>query len=773
MNDFYAHSLEDRSVTDWEPLQHHLRDVAELAGRFASAFNAGDWASLLGWWHDVGKYSAQFQAYLKFENGLEVDPSEYAGRVDHATAGAQHAVEIFPREGRILAYCIAGHHAGLADALSRSGSSGLADRLQKQIPDFSKTPEEILASRTLGNPALSFQHGCHKRAAFQLSLFTRMLFSCLVDADWLATEAFMSPDRKVQRPTNLPTLMEMRTTLDQHLAALKTSAETTVGKARTEVLSACRSMAVQQPGLFSLTVPTGGGKTLSSLAFALKHAEANDLSRVIYAIPFTSIIEQTASVFRDVFRELPDGAVLEHHSSVDPDRRTMTSRLASENWDAPLVVTTNVQLFESLYAAKTSRCRKLHRICNSVIILDEAQSIPVELLEPTLAIIRELVADYGCTVVLCTATQPAILKREGFEIGLENVTEIVPQPERLYETMKRVSVRSIGPQSDDEIVERLAEHEQFLCIVNTRPHASRLYQALSLTRGRRPGRHVDDSYNSLVCDHWVNELFHLSTFMCGQHRHDTLQTIRQRLYDNQPCQVISTQLIEAGVDVDFPIVFRALTGVDSIAQAAGRCNREGKQPAGEVVVFEPTEIQLRGYLKSVADSAAELIAGQDHSNLDLLDLDIVQQYFQLHYHKHRGGNSFKNDGWDKRDVMSCFPAPMSRMHFNFRTAAERFRWIEDTSETVFVPYEDGAGLIDRLREIDGSPQHTSELRKLLRRLQRYSVGLYTNVFNAMVGTDIEILESGYAVLVNPTCYEKNVGFRIDNQGFHEPETLII
>ncbi len=261
--------------------------------------------------------------------------------------------------------------------------------------------------------------------------------------------------------------------------------------------------------------------------------------------------------------------------------------------------------------------------------------------------------------------------------------------------------------------------------------------------------------------------------MCGQHRHDTLQEIRQRLRDNQPCQVISTQLIEAGVDVDFPIVFRALTGIDSIAQAAGRCNREGKQPVGEVVVFEPTDIKLKGYLRSVADSAAELIAGQNSENLDLLDLDIVRQYFQLHYHKHRGGNTSKDDGWDKRDVMSCFPAPMNKMHFNFRTAAERFRWIEDASETVFVPYGEGTILIERLREIGSNPHGTGELRKLLRRLQRYSVGLYTNVFKSMVGTDIEILESGYAVLVNTTCYDKHVGFRIDNQGFHEPETLII
>lgn len=772
MTSCYAHSLEARPTTDWEPLEHHLRDVAKLASQYAAAFKAADWGELLGWWHDVGKYSAEFQAYLKFENGFEAHLEQYVGRVDHSTAGAQHCVTMFPDEGRLLAYCIAGHHAGLADELSSSGTSGLSDRLRKKIPDFSVAPGEILAARKLSHPILSFQHGCQKRAAFQLSLFTRMLFSALVDADFLATEAFMSPDRTTQRSADMPTPTQMRTTLDQHLSSLNTSTETVVGKARSEVLAACRKTALQKPGLFSLTVPTGGGKTLSSLAFALKHAEANSLSRVIYAIPFTSIIEQTASVFRNVFHSLTDGAVLEHHSSVDLDRETVTSRMASENWDAPLVVTTNVQLFESLYASKTSRCRKLHRICNSVIILDEAQSIPVELLEPTLAVIRELVADYGCTVVLCTATQPAILKRGGFDIGLEGSTEIVPEPERLYKTMKRVSVRSIGPQSDDEIVARLAGDPEFLCIVNTRPHAARLYQALRLTRDRRTEPLGTKVLNNRVADDRSKGLFHLSTFMCGQHRHDTLEEIRQRLRDNQPCQVISTQLIEAGVDVDFPVVYRALTGIDSIAQAAGRCNREGKLSIGDVVVFDPTDIKLRGYLKSTADSAAELIAGQNSDDLDLLDLDIVQQYFQLHYHKHRGGNYRKDDGWDQRDVMSCFPAPMKKMHFNFRTAAERFRWIEDTSETVFVPYEDGEKLIERLRVIDGDPSRTSELRNLLRRLQRYSVGLYTNVFNSLVGTDIEIMDSGYAVLVNTTCYDKDTGLRTDLQGFHEPETLI-
>ena len=744
---YFAHTLSDKDIAKWEILSEHLTSVASLARNFGSGFNADQWGEIAGLWHDLGKYSDEFQAYLKHETGFDLHCADYVGRVDHSTAGAQHAVATLGTPGRILAYCIAGHHAGLADSTADSGTSSLAKRLSKEIKSYSAAPDELLTQPALPNPKLTLSHGDKRRAAFQLGLFTRMLFSCLVDADFLATESFMSPGRAKARPTDANQLPNMLEALDRKIAELQPASETVVSRARADVVAACRSQASLEPGLFSLTVPTGGGKTLSSLAFALQHAVAHDKRRIIYAIPFTSIIEQTANVFRGMFDELSSDIVLEHHSNTDPDSDTVRSRLASENWDAPLVVTTNVQLFESLFASRTSRCRKLHRIVNSVIILDEAQCIPVDLLEPTLAVIRELVEDYGCTIVLCTATQPAIVKAEDFPIGLSNVREIISQPRKLYDTMKRVEVQQLGKLTDTEVVEQMQRHDRFLCIVNTRPHAARLFAALD-----------DESEGT----------FHLSTFMCGQHRSDVLDEIRDRLNRDLPCRVVSTQLIEAGVDVDFPVVFRALTGADSIAQAAGRCNREGKLERGAVYVFDPVDIRLRGYLRSIADSTSELLG--DRTDVDLLDLDTMQEYFQLHYYKRRGGDVRANDGWDRRDVMGCFPPPMNNLHFNFATAAERYRWIDDTSKTVFVPYGgEGKQLLEALRAAIEQPPS----RRLLRKLQRYSVGLYERVFNSMVGTDIELLENGHAVLLNNTCYDNRLGFRSDLGGFHEPETLVL
>lgn len=739
--DFYAHSLAGRPTEEWEPLEEHLQAVAELAGEFAAKFGAREWGRVAGLWHDVGKYSHKFQAYLLTQNGLEAHLEQHS-KVDHSTAGAQHAHRSIQPWGRLLAYVLAGHHAGLADATGTRAS--LDARLQNTaIERYDATPAELLQSMDLSPPALTIDVADQSRAAFQLSLFTRMLFSCLVDADFLATEKFMSPDRAKQRPQESEMLEKMEVELDAHLAELAASATPNeVGLARQEVLAACRAAAEQPPGLFSLTVPTGGGKTLASLAFAVSHARRYGFDRVIYAIPFTSIIEQTGDVFRSVFSQLGDGVVLEHHSNVDPEdlkKQTPLSRLATENWDAPLVVSTNVQLFESLFAARTSSCRKLHNLVGSVIILDEAQTLPVDLLRPCLALLRELATDYRCSIVLCTATQPALARRDGFSIGLEGVREIISEPAQLYRAMKRVDVRSIGQVTDDQLVERLLAEESFLCIVNTRPHAARIFDRLRQKTKESAG------------------LFHLSTYLCGQHRSELIAEIRGRLSRDEPCRVVSTQLIEAGVDVDFPVVYRALSGIDSIAQAAGRCNREGKRSRGVVYVFEPLEVRLRGYLASVAATAGEVAPNFD----DLLDPDAVNQYFELHYWKQTGENR-----WDARQVMDCFPTPVQEFAYNFRTAAERFRMIDDAAKNVFVPYRSKAKrLIKKLRREGPS-------RWLLRRLQRYSVGVYEHIYAKMLGSDIEELPGGYAVLINPDGYDKQLGLRVDRVGFYEPETLI-
>ena len=774
----YAHTIQDQPPEVWEPLEDHLQLVAQYCSGFADAFHAKDFGKVLGMWHDLGKYSKEFQAYLHLENGFEAHLENVATskRVDHSTAGAQLANRLFGNHpyGRILAYCIAGHHSGLADSMSTSGASGLDQRLTKKIADVCGAPVALQQKPDLpAEPPIALG-GDAALVCFQLSFLTRMLFSCLVDADYLATEAFVSPTTAVERKVDLPSLAVLRKKLDQHLQQLSDGKNGTVAEARAEVLNACRDSSSQSRGLYSLTVPTGGGKTLSSLAFGLAHAEIQAMERVIYAIPFTSIVEQTANVFRSVFTDVSDEMILEHHCNTDPDRETPTTRLVTQNWDAPIVVTTNLQLFESLFAARTSSCRKLHNICNSVIILDEVQAIPVDLLQPVLAAIQELVRNYGCTVVLCTATQPAFNRSDDFRIGLTNITEIIPNPSKLFERLKRVQISHIGKQTDEELCRRLATHDQFLCIVNTRAHAAKLFDCL--TRGHRPGSSSTlQSEDDMTFSHGLNEcdqgeadgLFHLSTLMCGQHRKRVLDTIRQRLRDGIPCQVISTQLIEAGVDVDFPFVFRAVAGIDSIAQAAGRCNREGRRASGQVFVFEPTEIKLHGYLRATADSAAELMADLPKDNMDLLNQHIVRRYFDLHFWRHK-------ERWDAKHVMSCFPDPYQKTQFNFQTAAKRFCWIDDVSETVFVPYDqESRKLINQVRRLQNDPQLIGKFRKVLRRLQRYSISLFPCIFKAMVGTDIEVLDSGYAILINETCYDRNLGLRPDKSGYHEPDSLII
>lgn len=538
---YFAHSLPSQPCSQWELLSTHLAEVADMAGQFAGVFGASSWGATLGLWHDVGKYSKAFQDYLRGRPDLAGEDADAAGRVDHSTAGAQHAMKVLKEPDliavRLLACCIAGHHSGLLDSGSEAKADergNLAHRLKKTIEPWNAAPGELLAAPTL--PAPPFTWMFHD-GGFQLAMFGRMLFSCLVDADFLCTERFMERARTEARRSAPPKWDEWARRADRYVSDMQRSAtadtcanvpHSSVNEHRAHVYRRCTEAAVLKPGFFSLTVPTGGGKTLASFAFALKHAAQHGLGRIIYALPYTSIIEQNVKVLRGVLGD--DGSqVLEHHSNLDPEKETYWGRLASENWDAPVVVTTNVQLLESLFANRTSRCRKLHRLARSVIILDEAQSLPVDLLRPCLAALAELVRNYGATIVLCTATQPAIVKREGFAIGLEHVTEIIDQPQALYEALRRVDVKYVDELSPAALADRLAELPQALCIVDTRNRAAELFK--------------------LVRERGV-EAIHLSAAMCPAHRSPLIDRIKAMLKAGQPCRVISTQLIEAGVDVD-------------------------------------------------------------------------------------------------------------------------------------------------------------------------------------------------------------------------------
>jgi CRISPR-associated endonuclease/helicase Cas3 len=512
----------------------------------------------------------------------------------------------------------------------------------------------------------------------------------------------------------------MRQVLDAHMVAKTASAmPTSVNTLRADILRQCRDKAALPAGFFSLTVPTGGGKTLSSLAFALGHAQTHGKRRVIYAIPYTSIIEQTADVFRGVFKALGNEVLIEHHSQADAADKdeTARSRLACENWDAPLVVTTNVQLLESLFAAKTSRCRKLHNIVNSIIVLDEAQQLPPEFLQPILDALNLLVKHYGVTVVLCTATQPALNSTDYFDKtknlrGLENVREIIDHPDALFAALERVQVELppdlalSTPWAD--IAAQIEQEDCVLAIVGTRKAARELHRLLP--------------HNTV----------HLSALMCGAHRKAVIDHIKTRLqakrdgHDLEPLRVVSTQLVEAGVDIDFPVVFRAMAGLDSIAQAAGRCNREGRlqenglPKKGRVVVFVPPEPPPVGHLRKAVQACTSTLHGQ---HADPLARALFATYFRQFY------SAVDLDA--KKIVEKLTINDRKTLSVQFRSAAEAFRLIDDAhSATVVVRY---AAHRDEIEKLLGMLTAGSPTRRLMRKLQRYTVTVPQRVADKMLG----------------------------------------
>ncbi len=724
--DFIAHVRKNGERWYLHALEDHLREVGRWAGESAAKLNAADWARLAGLWHDLGKYSAAFQSMIQRESGYDPEAHIETGPRNHSTAGALHAVEKLGSAGRTLAYLIAGHHAGLPDwhgdqNAGAALSTRLGQRQHLDILPLAAIPADILAPELPPLPKIPGNaDGAH--------LWLRMLFSCLVDADFLDTEAFMSPEKVAERghETNIVGLLAR---FDTHMATYVNVPLIPVNHVRADVLRQCRAKAALPPGLFSLTVPTGGGKTLASMAFALNHASAHDKRRVIYAIPYTSIIEQTATIFRDIFGD----AVIEHHSSFDPDRETAKSRLATENWDAPVVVTTNVQLFESLFAAKTSRCRKLHNLIDSVIVLDEAQTLPPELLQPCLDVLNLLAKHYGVTVVLCTATQPALTDVASFGRklrGLDNVREIIDAPQTLFDALRRVTVQLPADfqarENWDAIAAKVgAGGTAALTIVNTRSDCRELWQLLNARDGGA---------------------IHLSASMCGAHRAQCIADIRQRLKNGEPVQVISTQLIEAGVDVDFPVVYRALAGLDSIAQAAGRCNREGYRETGRVVVFVPPKAAPPGQLRRAEQTTVGLMSG---TNLDALAPATFERYFRHFY--------LSEANWDKYDMHGLLARDASRMEIQFRTAAERFRYVDDAdSQPILVWWNESKSLIGKLAK-DG-PE-----RWLMRKLQRYAVNLPRRAVEQLVqsGEVREVWRGIFAQNVD-TLYHAHLGVVIDN-----------
>jgi len=681
VKDFYAHSLPGQPEDNWQKLEDHLRQVAEKAAEFAEPFQSADWAWNAGWLHDLGKATNAFQSYLLQQNDLDDSAYDADGSVsNHASTGAAYAQDHLKLPGRILAYILAGHHAGLPDwDGAETGNAALSIRLEEGrrnlacIPQFAQSIGAVL--RPLAKPPAFVK-------AENAHLWIRMIFSCLVDADRLNTGGFRDPDKLALRG-DFPNLGTLAHALFQALETLERNAmPTEVNAIRSEVRRACEAAAEQPPGLFSLTVPTGGGKTLSAMAFAMQHAIRHSKRRIIYVIPYTSIIEQTAKTLGDIFG--PEN-IVEHHSNLDPERSSPRSELACENWDAPIIVTTSVQFFESLYAAKTGAARKLHNMVNSVVILDEAQLLPPELLTPCVEAMNHLVSCFGVTLVLATATQPALP-------GLLPVQEIIQPELNLYARLRRTNITLPVDWKVrvtwSGLAARVTGHEQVLCIVNTRRDCYELHAFMP------------------------KGTIHLSALMCGAHRSDVIAEIKRRLEAGGPCRVISTQLVEAGVDIDFPVVYRALAGLDSIAQAAGRCNREGKLNAtgsrGEVHVFIPPKPAPLGLLRKGEDTMREMPA---ISGFDPQEPTCYTRYFESYYARlnattGRPGSKITFNQDLARDF-PCIP---------FRTAGTEFRMIDDTQQAVLVRWGDNDKWLNELR-IKGPTRET------LRALQRSCVNL--------------------------------------------------
>lgn len=718
---YYAHSSE-KSEKEWQTMVQHLTATAERAAKNASKIAAQDFGYACGLLHDLGKYSQDFQEKLKGKNI----------RVDHSTAGAREAVSIFGDIfGRLLAYCIAGHHNGLLDYGSIVNTEGtLCSRLKNaDIKNYSAYKNELNYSqlKPFTNLPLTQIKG---HESFTISFFIRFLFSCLVDADFIDTETYMCDEAR-QRGEN-KSIIELCGVLNEFLENLICE-NTKINTKRKEILTRCISKSNNKPGLYSLTVPTGGGKTYSSLAFALNHAVKNKLERIIYVIPYTSIIEQNARVFKDI---LGEENVLEHHSNFQYESRDSEQiqlinerlKLASENWDISIVVTTNVQFFESIFSNKSSKCRKIHNLAKSVIIFDEAQMLPFQYLKPCIMAISELAQNYGSTVVLCTATQPSI--SEMFTEPIKPI-EIIENPYELYNDFKKVEVINIGELNDLELVWEVNQKEQVLCIVNTRKHAKEIFSILE------------------------GEVFHLSTLMCPIHRQETLNEIRKHLKEKQDCKVVSTQLIEAGVDIDFPVVYRAIAGIDSIIQSAGRCNREGKLEKGSVFVFRPCSeyAKVKGYLERTA-KVAEMVF-REHK--DPISLEAIDCYFKMLYEL-EGKKAL-----DRKGILDYFEERGNFLEFDFQTAAREFKLIESNTYPIVIPYNEEAERLINIARFSKYPL------SIARKLQQFTVSVYEYEYKELCkNSAIKMINDNFIVLDNvKKNYDKNTCLILPKDTFGE------
>lgn len=702
---FFAHISEDKERT--QTVKEHLQGTAELAEAFARPFGGGEQAKLAGKLHDIGKYSREFQ------HRLEGGP-----KVDHSTAGGKEAFQLRQIEA---AFAVMGHHGGLPDYGGKNDTgdtSTLYGRQQKKVPDYSAWKQEIALSPARRPSHIPLDN-------LSEAFYIRMLYSCLVDADYLDTEAFM--DGTLPRGGYEP-IASLLDKLDQYIAPWW-NPQNELNRKRCDILRSCLDAGETFPsGLYTLTVPTGGGKTVSSLAFALRHAATHGKKRVIYVIPYTSIIDQTAEVFENI---LEAENVLEHHSGVDytmpeeeVDPALYCKALATENWDAPVIVTTAVQFFESLYSNLPSRCRKLHNIADSVIIFDEAQTLPVSYLYPCVSAIGQLVQYYGVTAVLCTATQPALQSLFAELAPGLTMREICPDTDALYQFFRRTTLRQAGALTEEELAEQLNASPQTLCVVNRRVTAQKLYALLP----------EEGSY----C---------LTTLLCPADRKRLLEEIRERLKSGLPCRVVSTSLIEAGVDVDFPTAWREEAGLDSIIQTAGRCNREGKASAEQsiVTIFRLEGQQVPAMIRPNVDSTRHVL----QTFADPAQPEAIESYFSF-YRTLKGSAAL-----DQKGILDAFQKGYKGSVFPFAAVAGMFHLIDSPTTTVYIPTGEGKSLVESLRAGFIS-------QSLFRKLGQYAVNVYPDHLKRLLDAGaVQATESGAYILTDKDLYHSSTGLALD------------
>ncbi|WP_278780066.1 CRISPR-associated helicase Cas3' [Leyella stercorea] len=722
MKQIISHLYTDNSG-NWviQSNDEHSMGVAKLASQFAGEFGMSEYGKVLGLLHDKGKETDAFQRYIKSESGY--DPNiKIIGKHHHAYVGGILAQKYYGKAfSNLFVNQIVSHHTGLHDT----------DEIKAIVnQDIPSEVNIYHRKEKLNRPGLNMQ-------ANDFHHLARMLFSCLVDADYLDTEAFMDKESSALRK-NKDTLKDLLPLLENKLKDLKSKADCSeVNIIRNQILQQCIKMADTPIGFYSLTVPTGGGKTLSSLVWAMKHAIKNGQKRIVIAIPYTSIIVQTASILRSIFGE---ENVLEHHSCVDPEqikdeRLKEKMKLATENWDYPIIVTTNVQLFESMFCNKPSACRKLHNIVNSVIIQDEVQTLPMDYLQPIVDSLKTYNKLFNVSFLFTTASQPVLSgliegcnPKAAFN-GIDHITEIIPDDFKLHEKLRRVKL-SINDEGKnyDEVAEMLSQHKRVLCIVNTRRDAKEIYQRLSQE----------------------GVTLHLSKMMCPDHISETIKSIKTALKDdkNEIIRVVSTQLIEAGVDLDFPVVFRQEAGLDSILQAAGRCNREGRCGLSTTYVFSLSKEHSLPKGDIQAANSARLNLGNDH---DWFAPETMTSFFKQLY--------CRKESFDKKDIRHYLYYPTNNL--SFQTAAKEFQLIEDDGVNVVVCWKNSIDLVQQL--LVNGPSYM-----LMKKLSKFMVNINRTDFKALVDMGVvSEKKEGLFVVDYKQQYDEHIGLRTDNNWTNE------